>query len=357
MEFSEALIGWYTKEKRKLPWRETLDPFKIWLSEIILQQTRVNQGMAYYERFVEEFDTVFDLAEAPEERIIKLWQGLGYYSRARNLHAAAKQVVSDFGGDFPSDFKTLKKLKGVGDYTAAAIASFCFKEVVPVVDGNVYRVLSRIYGIKEPINTPKSKKIFTELAFGLISKDQPDTFNQAIMEFGALHCKPKKPLCNTCVFQAKCLAYQQNEVALLPTKKAKKKSIDRFFNYLILENQDHIMIRQRLDKDIWAGLSEFVLIETTNASTPDEIINKGMLEYTFLQNNDLEIGVVSVEKKHVLSHQNIYATFVHAKIIGNQGVLMSGYHWVEKKKLASFPWPRLIDKYMEKTNWYFDEKA
>ena len=212
MQFSNSLTAWYLQNKRDLPWRNTTDPYKIWLSEIMLQQTRVAQGLPYFLRFIESFPTVFDLANASEEEVLKLWQGLGYYSRARNLHATAKIIANDYGGDFPNNFKELLKLKGVGDYTAAAIASFSFNEVIPVVDGNVYRVLARYFDIETNIALPKAKKEFFELASELISKENPALFNQAIMEFGALQCVPQNPDCSKCVLNSSCLGLQKKKV-------------------------------------------------------------------------------------------------------------------------------------------------
>ena len=216
--FAKRLIKWYNFNKRELPWRSTSDPYKIWLSEIILQQTQVNQGLSYYLKFVEEFQTVKDLAKAPADKVMKLWQGLGYYSRARNLHEAAKNIVNEHKGEFPKAYEDIRALKGVGDYTAAAIASIAYNLPYAVVDGNVYRVLSRIFGIETPIDSTSGKKEFNELANELLTKKNPADYNQAIMEFGALYCRPKNPDCTNCIFNDKCEAYRLNKINLLPVK-------------------------------------------------------------------------------------------------------------------------------------------
>ena len=205
--FSQYLLSWYQQNKRDLPWRHTTDPYKVWLSEIILQQTRVGQGMPYYEKFVANFSTVFDLAAADEQQVLRLWQGLGYYSRARNLHSCAKMVVQEYGGEFPQTAAELQKLKGIGEYTAAAIASFCFKEAAPVLDGNVFRVVARYFGLAHNIADARSKKAFYEVLEEVIDREHPDQFNQAIMEFGALHCTPAKPMCMYCDLQQDCYAF------------------------------------------------------------------------------------------------------------------------------------------------------
>ncbi len=258
MSFSKTLITWYLDNKRDLPWRKTKDPYHIWLSEIMLQQTRVAQGLPYFLAFTEAFPTVFDLAKADEEKVLKLWQGLGYYSRARNLHATAKYISEELSGNFPNNYKDLLKLKGIGEYTAAAIASFSFKECVPVVDGNVYRVLSRYFDIETDIASSGAKKEFTQLASELIDKKKPELFNQAIMEFGALQCVPKSPDCNSCPLDNSCLALAKNKVSQLPIKLKKQKITNRFFNYLlVIDNKNQAIINKRTQKGIWHNLYEF----------------------------------------------------------------------------------------------------
>jgi A/G-specific adenine glycosylase len=263
MEFSNLLIQWYLQNKRDLPWRKTTHPYPVWLSEIMLQQTRVAQGLPYFLRFTEAFPTVNDMAAAPEEQVLKLWQGLGYYSRARNLHATAKQVAFEMGGRFPESYAGLLKLKGVGDYTAAAIASISYGEAVPVVDGNVYRVLARVFGIEADISTPSAKKIFTAHAASLMPVGRAADFNQAMMEFGALQCVPKNPDCSVCIFNKDCVAFNTGRVAGLPVKLRKQKVTDRFFNYIIIKDANgHTKVTRRSQKGIWHGLYEFPLLET-----------------------------------------------------------------------------------------------
>ena len=248
MDFKNKLTNWYSIHKRDLPWRQTKNPYNIWLSEIILQQTQVKQGLPYYEAFVKQYPTIFDLANASEEDVLKLWQGLGYYSRARNLHTTAKHIAFELNGEFPNNYKDLIKLKGVGDYTASAIASIAFNEVAAVVDGNVYRVLSRYFGIKTPINSTTGIKEFKALASSLIDTEQPATFNQAIMEFGAIQCKPKSPYCVICPLNDKCIALQKNAIDALPVKLKKTKVTKKFFNFLVcLDKDKRILLEQRID--------------------------------------------------------------------------------------------------------------
>ena len=314
MHFSNKLTAWYLQNKRSLPWRETKDPYLIWLSEIILQQTRVAQGLPYYEAFLQAFPTVFDLAHAEEDKVMHLWQGLGYYSRARNLHATAKTVAFDYNGVFPDNAKDLLKLKGVGEYTAAAIASFSFNEVIPVVDGNVFRVLARRYGINSDISTLTTKREFQALAATLIPKDAPALFNQAIMEFGALQCVPKTPDCTSCPFQLECIAYQTNEISTLPVKQSKTKVRDRHFDYLVfLDPKGNTQIQQRTKKDIWQQLYEFPLIET---KSPEMIAIKQELSTRY---PDLELKHIELCTPeaiiHKLSHQKLHIRFwkIHTK--------------------------------------------
>lgn len=271
--FSKQLLVWYYQQKRDLPWRKTKDPYRIWLSEIMLQQTRVVQGSPYYEKFITHFPTIFDLAKADEENVLKLWQGLGYYSRAKNLHQTAKTIAFDYKGNFPDDYNGLLKLKGVGDYTASAIASICFGEPCAVVDGNVYRVLGRYFAVDTPINSSQGISLFKKLANQLIDKEQPATYNQAIMDFGALQCKPKNPDCERCIFADSCLAFAQKKVAELPVKINKTKIRKRFFNYLVVfDKQQKTLLNKRLEKDIWQGLFEFPLVETTKETTQRQFL-------------------------------------------------------------------------------------
>ncbi len=309
--FSKNLILWYLQNKRDLPWRNTLDPYHIWLSEIILQQTRVLQGLPYFLKFVAAYPKVEDLANAPEDDVLKLWQGLGYYSRARNLHHTARMVTETMNGVFPNNYKDLLQLKGVGDYTASAIASICFNRPEAVVDGNVYRVLSRYFGISTPINTTLGQKEFKQLAQQLIDKTQPGTFNQAIMEFGARYCVPQNPACENCIFNSNCVAFQQQKVTELPVKIRAKPIKKRYFNYLVvLSENERTILQQRTGKGIWQQLYEFPLIETS------EEINLAALQKLpqfkiFSEGMNIETISLFNEKPviHKLSHQHLYTRF------------------------------------------------
>lgn len=340
--FSNVLIKWYLEFKRELPWRKTTNPYHIWLSEIILQQTRVNQGMSYYLTFVNVFPTVFDLANATEEQVLKLWQGLGYYSRARNLHFSAKYIVTQLDGKFPNTYNEILKLKGVGDYTASAIASICFNEPTAVVDGNVYRVLARFYGIYIPINSTKGIKYFKELAQQLINKEKPAIHNQAIMEFGARMCKPQNPDCNSCPLHNKCVAFASNSIKELPVKEKKLKIKKRYFNYLVpISSEGKTTLNKRVKKDIWHNLYEFPLLESDKKMNKKEIITHKLFKNLFSSTckeitlfNDKEII-------HKLSHQHIHTHFWivavdHANLTIN---------WEEIQK---YPVPKLIANFIVK---------
>jgi len=310
MQFSNALIQWYLHNKRDLPWRKTDNVYHIWLSEIILQQTKVDQGLKYYEDFVTNFPNLEDLANADENNVLKLWQGLGYYSRARNLHFSAKYIINELKGEFPKNYKELMKLKGVGDYTASAIASICYNEPTAVVDGNVYRVLSRYFGIETPINLSKGIKEFKELAQQLIDTKQPGTFNQSIMEFGAVQCKPQNPDCGICPLNSGCVALQKQIVGMLPVKIKKTIIKKRHLNYLVFNNQFHeTIIKQRKNKDIWKGLFEFPLVESE-----EEIgINELIINTDFKQavhNENLTISLYNNNPiVHKLTHQHLQVKF------------------------------------------------
>jgi A/G-specific adenine glycosylase len=331
--FNKKIIAWYEEHKRDLPWRHTTDPYKVWLSEIILQQTRVNQGMPYYHRFVEKYPTVVHLAKADEQEILRLWQGLGYYSRARNLHKCAKEVVSIYQGKFPGSFEKLKKLPGIGDYTAAAIASFSFKEPVAVVDGNVYRVMARVFGIDTPINSPKAKKEFFNLANRLISTQHPDRYNQAVMEFGALHCTPQNPTCEDCVFAKQCFAKRQGMQKQLPVKEKKLKTRKRYFYYIVRMSGKSLAMQKREAKDIWHGLYDFELVEKA----------KPVSEASLMKELKLKHFEITEEYKHVLSHQIILARFIliREQTAGKEKVFYS------LKKIAELPKPVLISRFLK----------
>lgn len=307
MSFAKKIIEWYHDHQRDLPWRNTKDPYKIWLSEIILQQTRVEQGMPYYLRFVDRYDDVLAFANASEDDILHLWQGLGYYSRGRNMHKAAGIVRDTYQGEFPKAYAELIKLPGVGEYTAAAISSFSNDEPQAVLDGNVFRVLSRFFGIDTAINTPAGKKIFTQLAKDNLDQEYPALYNQAIMDFGALHCKPKAPLCAECELQLDCFAYTHGMVADLPVKIKAKKSRNRYFHYFIIQKDDDILMSKRGASDVWENLYEFPMIETSEALEGMEITVHP--EFLDLFGSEVALTLLQTNKKHILSHQNIYATF------------------------------------------------
>ncbi len=346
MQVSNTLILWYNKNKRDLPWRNTKDPYIIWLSEIILQQTRVEQGLPYFNHFVEKYPTVKDLALASEDEVMRSWQGLGYYSRARNLHTAAKQVFSTYNSIFPNTYAELIKLKGIGEYTAAAISSFAFQEVQPVLDGNVFRFLSRYFGIKTPINSPKAKKEFIEVAIQLIDHLQPDLFNQAIMEFGALQCKPQNPNCLDCPLQHSCVAFERNEVHLLPIKEKKLKRSIRFFYYFVYRFDNKIALSKRTQKDIWQQLYEFPMFESGLELNENEILAQAK-ELSLLSNNS-EILSISKKIKHVLSHQDIYARFFEIRDPHFQHQNRGKYLYIKDDEIRDFALPRLIEQYLQK---------
>ena len=343
MSFSNLLIKWYLQKKRDLPWRNTINPYLIWLSEIMLQQTRVAQGMPYFLSFTTAFPTVFDLAKANEEQVLKLWQGLGYYSRARNLHKTAQFVANELDGIFPDNYKDLLQLKGVGEYTAAAIASFSYNEVIPVVDGNVFRVLSRIFDIETDIAQASAKKEFAALAFELMPKDSPAIFNQAIMEFGALQCVPKSPNCSICVFNESCAALQKKKVDQLPIKSKKLKVRNRYFNYIVASDEnENTIIQKRTSKGIWHNLYEFPLLETEKEENFDFVSEQIQNEY-FKENNISSI-LETTDKSivHKLSHQHLHIKFWKVSL---NGTIKEG---INHEKLKTFPFPIVIHNYIEK---------
>lgn len=343
MNFSNVLIKWYLQNKRDLPWRNTTNPYPIWLSEIMLQQTRVAQGMPYFLSFTAAFPTVFDLAKANEEQVLKLWQGLGYYSRARNLHQTAQYIASDLAGIFPDNYSELLKLRGIGEYTAAAIASFSYNEAVPVVDGNVFRVLSRYFDIETDIAQASAKKEFAALAFELMPKDTPATFNQAIMEFGALQCVPKSPNCGICVFNESCAALQKKKVDQLPIKSKKIKIRNRYFNYLVVADEnDNTIIQKRTDKGIWHNLYEFPLIETEKEEDFDYVSEAVQGDY--FKDNTV-ISMLEYNEKsiiHKLSHQHLHIKFWKVNLNGS---IENG---INKAVLRTFPFPIVIYNFIEK---------
>lgn len=342
MNFGSTLTNWYSIHKRELPWRNTKDPYHIWLSEIILQQTQIRQGLPYYEAFVNQYPTIFELAKAEESEILKLWQGLGYYSRARNLHETAQTIVETYNGEFPKSYQELLKLKGVGDYTASAIASICYNEPTAVVDGNVYRVLARYFGINTPINSTKGQKEFKALASQLIDQKNPADYNQAIMEFGARQCKPKNPDCDSCPLNSGCVALQNNWIETLPVKLKTNKVTTKYFNFLVLISSDKKTIfKKRTGKGIWKNLYQFPLIEseTTLENSSFEshpkiksILNGTPFEYS-LYNQDAIV--------HKLSHQHLHTKFwiVEVDTLPEKGIFIS--------EIQKFPTPILISNFID----------
>lgn len=306
MNFQNELIKWYDVNKRDLPWRNTTNAYVIWLSEIILQQTRVEQGLPYFNKFLANFPTVQDFAAASEIQVLKLWQGLGYYSRGRNMLFTAKQVVDHHQGLFPVTYNELIKLKGIGEYTAAAISSFSNNEAKAVLDGNVFRMLARYFGIDEPINSTSGKKLFTDLAQSLIVDQNPAIYNQAIMEFGALHCKPKLPLCGTCPLQLSCVALKTNQVNVLPIKLKKVKVKERWFNYFVGIKDGRVLANQRMAGDIWQQMFDFPLIETTAKAELTDLKFIEQVKAHF--GADVKLTKI-IEKKHLLTHQIIFVQF------------------------------------------------
>jgi A/G-specific adenine glycosylase len=345
--FSNKIVKWYLEHKRSLPWRDTTDPYKIWLSEVILQQTRVNQGLPYYQQFLRNYPTVAALAKASEQDILRSWQGLGYYSRARNLHKCAKTIVELYHGLFPKTYKQLLTLPGIGDYTAAAIASFAFAEAVAVVDGNVFRVLSRIFGIDTAINSAEGKKRFTSLANELLSAEEPALHNQAAMEFGALFCTPSIPKCPECPFKTTCFAYNNDLVDALPVKIRSKKARKRYFFYLVVEKNKSFLMKKREQKDIWQGLFDFVLIEKNRPVKPENIMNETEL-LTWIK----KPAAVSVSRKykHILSHQTIHCRFLHVKADASFISPDSQLSFYSPAEIANLPKPVLISKFLEEQN-------
>ena len=343
MSFQKKIIDWYLINKRELPWRNTTNPYVIWLSEIILQQTRVEQGLPYFNRFLENFPTVNDFASASEDQVLKLWQGLGYYSRGRNMLYTAKEVISAHNGIFPTRYEELIKLKGIGDYTAAAISSFSANENQAVIDGNVFRVLARYFGIDEPINSSNGKKIFSKLAKELIGGQQALLYNQAIMEFGALQCKPKSPKCEICPLALSCFALNHQQIHNLPVKLKKGKIRERWFNYFVATKGDAILMKQRQPGDIWQKLYDFPLIETTAPYDSDLNFNSSVKEWF---GSEVIIRPVS-SKRHLLSHQIIY---VHFFVLENYMINFNLHTDIKSVLLADFkslPHPKIIGDFIE----------
>jgi A/G-specific adenine glycosylase len=344
MNVSEILQRWYIENHRDLPWRRSSDPYKIWISEIILQQTRVNQGITYYDKFIKNFPSIFLLADAPVDKVMKIWEGLGYYSRARNMHETAKSIVKLYNGVFPENFNELTKLKGVGDYTAAAIASIAFNKSHAVVDGNVFRVLSRYYGIDIPVNTSKGKKLFFQLATDLLDSKNPGLHNQSVMELGALICLPTNSKCTLCPISTYCIAFGNGTVNNFPQKISKSIVKDRFFYYLIIKKGTTTFIKQRNEKDIWKLLYEFPLIETSHETAIEKLFLDEKWD-KFFKNETFIISKISGTTKHKLTHQTIHTRFLELKV-KSDFVLPSAFE-VEIDELDKYAFPRVIVKYMD----------
>ncbi len=344
---SKTLHRWYEQNKRELPWRDTKDPYAIWISEVILQQTRVNQGYDYYLRFIRRFPNVKALAKASEEDVLKQWQGLGYYSRARNLHAAAKQIEEIFHGEFPKKYSDILSLKGIGEYTAAAIMSIAYREPFAVIDGNVLRVISRLFMIEEPVNSVRGKKKIAEIAHAILDPQHPEIHNQAIMDFGAMLCKPKQPKCTDCPLQVHCLAFAKNIVSKYPVKNKSTKITNRYFHYFHIIHNDHTYLCKREANDIWKNLYEFPLIETSKPSTFIELQNTASFTRLFGANHDILFTHQS-HVKHILSHQIIHADFYKVKIPDSENFSFPDkFQKIPTEYITDFPVSRLIHKYME----------
>ncbi len=346
MKISEILSAWYKINARLLPWRRTSDPYLIWVSEIILQQTRVNQGLNYYLKFSDRFSNVNLLAEASEEEVLNLWQGLGYYSRARNMQFAAQQIMNDFDGHFPDTFEKILRLKGVGNYTAAAVASIAFGEAVAVLDGNVARVLSRLYGITTAINTGAGSKQLQALADQILDHKDPGTHNQALIEFGALQCVPVNPGCENCPLQQHCIAYKDDTVRSIPLKLKKVKIKMRYFYYALFEHDGYTYIHKRTGKDIWKSLYEFPVLESPTLLTDEEII-PSLISFLNIKSDDVLIRSISDPVKHQLTHRTIIARFIHIELTSSEFKVPADWLKIPKETIGNYPLPRLIDRYLE----------
>jgi A/G-specific adenine glycosylase len=345
-KFPALLLQWNSHQNtRKMPWKGEKDPYKIWLSEIILQQTRVEQGLKYYERFISNFPDINKLAAAKDEKIYKLWEGLGYYSRCKNLIETARFISKKLNGKFPDEFEDILSLKGVGNYTASAIASFAYNLPFAVVDGNVFRVLSRVFGIKKPIDSTEGKKLFSQLAFELLDKKLPGIYNQALMDFGAVICKPQNPICNNCVLRDHCFAYKNALVNKLPVKEKKITITTRWFNYLVIEYQAKIYVTKRTANDIWKSLHEFVLIETNNDVSVKRLLAKAEKE-EFLKKDSYRMLSVSPVYSQQLSHQKIMGRFI--KLTLKKELTIPGFKAIPLKQLPHYAFPRFINAYFEK---------
>ncbi|MDC6470612.1 A/G-specific adenine glycosylase [Flavobacteriales bacterium] len=331
--FSLVLIKWYNLNKRNLPWRNTNDPYKIWISEIILQQTRVEQGLPYYNKFILNFPNIIKLSQAKEDKVLKLWQGLGYYSRARNLHFTSKYITEKLNGEFPKNYDGLIKLKGVGKYTASAISSFAYNEKKAVLDGNVFRVLSRYFGVFDPIDSTLGLKLFEEISFKNLPIKNIATYNQSIMEFGALQCKPASPNCELCPLNFNCWAFLNNKISSLPVKNKKIIKKERFFNFIVLANEKFVFIEKRIKNDIWKNLYQFPLFEDSdlNFKPAKDLVKNGVL-------------LKKTKIKHILTHQRLNVVFWHYNV--NKLEKNKKYKTIEIKKIDQYPVPKIVENYI-----------
>ncbi len=343
-DFLGAVYKWYNKNKRDLPWRQETDPYKIWISEIILQQTRIDQGMSYYQRFINKYPNVCELAAAEEDEVLKLWQGLGYYSRARNLHSAARSICMDYKGVFPQTYKEILKLKGTGPYTAAAVSSIAFNLPHPVLDGNVVRVLARYFGIHDPVHSAKGKKIFQQTADDLMNDVNPGFHNQSLMEFGALQCKPGLPDCRECPVSGTCYAYENKQVALLPVKLNKPVKKQRFFYYYYIENKNSTWIEKRKANDIWKNLYQFPMVETPAELKDTEVAG---LQPWFLEGLSYNLKSISLPLKHILTHQVLVARLIHLET-GDQFRLPENFMEIQKDEIDRYAIPALLENLISK---------
>ncbi len=356
MEFPDTLLSWYDEHRRELPWRNSRDPYVIWVSEIIMQQTRIDQGMAYYHRFLDAFPGICSLAKAPEEEVLRVWQGLGYYSRARNMHHTAQTITEKHGGVFPDNSKALQKLKGVGAYTAAAIASIIYNEAVPALDGNGYRLLARLFALNHNIDTAEGKKTFSELAAMLIPQNRPGDFNQAMMDFGSLVCRPANPLCCECIFNGECMALKHQQVKKYPVRNEKRPVRHRFFNYFLIEYDDPKEIpvffaRQRKENDIWKHLYELPLLETDKNIPVNDVFSHTWWTTLFPGNKGYAVSGLIAEKKHQLSHQLIHARLFSVSVTSplTRKKLENVFMAVDAESFETMPKPRLLERLLNNT--------
>lgn len=338
MHIATILLNWYFSYKRDLPWRKNKDPYIIWISEIIMQQTRINQGTGYFLRFTDKYPNISTLANADLNDVLLVWQGLGYYSRARNLHTTSLKINNELGGVFPSSYKELIKLKGIGEYTAAAIASFCFNEKIPAIDGNVYRVISRLFDIEQPIDKAAGKNKIKQACYEIISETEPGDFNQAMMDFGSMICTPKNPSCTSCPFNSICLALKNNTISIRPVKSLKTKQRIRHFTYLYISDGESTLIEQRKGKDIWEGLYQLPLIETEKEININELKEHSL--FKSLNKQTCEIKILKL-KPHILSHQKIHTNIIRCRV---NEIETSVYKKIHINELVNYPFPVLLSK-------------